>query len=229
MMPLRGVEQTARSLSRLERFQEATAFNLAHANADGFKAIRMAARGSDPDGGTVESVQFEQGAIRETGRPLDVALEGPGFLVVRTAGGERFTRGGALRLDPEGRLVDRAGDPILGEAGEIVVAGTDLTIQSDGTVVVDGAVNGKLRLAEVADPAELQREQPGRFVPTAPPRDPLPGATLLRQGAIEEANVDPLASMVDLLTIQRAYAANVQALRAMDGVLGATNELGEVR
>ena len=53
--------------------------------------------------------------------------------------------------------------------------------------------------------------------------------THVRQGAVEEANLDPLLSMVDLVTIQRAYAANVDALKAMDSVLGAvTNEVGKV-
>ena len=229
-MSLRGIENTAGSLSYLERLQEATAFNLANANTDAFKAIRMAAHssseGSNPE--AVPTLNLNQGTLSDTGQPLDLSLEGPGFFVVRTEAGERLTRGGSFQIDADGRLVDPRGAPVLAEEGDVVILGSKVLVQSDGTILVDGAAAGRLRIENVPDPSSLQREGGGWFAPTSPPTPVAEGAAKVRQGAVEAANIDPITSLVDLLTIQRAYSANMQALRAMDDVLGEANQVGRV-
>jgi flagellar basal body rod protein FlgG len=230
-MPLSGILNTARSLSYYLRWQEVTANNLANTNTDAFKADRIAALGVAKLGYAtpVERTSLEQGSFRDTGRPLDVSLDGPGFLVVQTAHGERLTRGGSLRLDAAGVLTDGHGDPVLGEQGPIVLSGAEVEVRSDGSILVDGAIAGKLRLETVEEPATLLKEGFGRFVPATALEPVAEGSMRVRQGAIEEPNMDPLLSMVDMITIQRAYAANVDALRAMDGVLGVvTGEVGKV-
>ena len=69
----------------------------------------------------------------------------------------------------------------------------------------------------------------GRFIAGGPTHEVDEGGTQVRQGAVEEANMDPLLSMIDLVTIQRAYATNIEALHAMDSVLGTiTTEVGRV-
>lgn len=229
-MPLRGIVNTARSLSYYLRLQEVTANNLANANTDAFKADRMTARQLP---GTeypvpVEKTDLQQGTFRDTGRPLDLSLDGPGFLVVGTEHGERLTRGGSLRLDGAGHLTDAHGSPLLGTQGPLVLSGAEVEVLADGTVRVDGADAGRLRVENVDDPATLLKEGNGRYVPRTPLRAVTPG-TRVRQGAVEEANLDPVLSMVDLVTIQRAYAANIEALKAMDSVLGVvTGEVGRV-
>lgn len=230
-MPLHGILNTARTLSYYLRWQEVTANNLANAHTDAFKADRLAAIGLPGQGHAtpVERTSLEQGAFRDTSRPLDVSLDGPGFLVVQTERGERLTRGGSLELDADGVLIDHHGDPVLGEQGPIVLAGAQTEIRSDGSILVDGAIAGRLRIETVAEPATLLKEGFGRFVPASPTGPVAEGTVRVRQGAIEEPNLDPLLSMVDLITIQRAYSANVDALRAMDGVLGTvTGEVGKV-
>lgn len=230
-MPLQGILNTARTLSYWARRQDVTANNVANANTDAFKGDRLVARQVAGMESPVPArdLDLQQGAFRETGRALDVALDGQGFFVVSTARGERLTRGGSLRLDTVGRLTDSHGDPLVGPQGPVFVRGADVEIRGDGTVIVDGETAGELHLVQVADPSGLLKEGFGRFDTTGPTRPAAEGTLRVRQGAVEEANVDALLGMVDLVTIQRAYSANVDALRAMDSVLGAiANEVGKV-
>ncbi len=230
-MAIGGIVNTARSLAYLQRLQEVTANNIANASSDAFKAdLLFAALPPGQDAPVpVRALDLRHGLVRDTGRPLDLALDGDGFLVVQTARGERLTRGGSLHLDPAGRLVDGHGDPLLGVEGPIVIQGDRFEVDADGTVLVDGTPAGRLRLVAVERPADLLKEGEGRFVPPAATRPVEPGQLRVRQGAIEDANVDPLVAMVELVAIQRAYAANLDALRAMDSVLATVaSEVGRV-
>lgn len=230
-MSLEAIGNTAASLSYYLRLQEVTANNLANANTDAFKAIRLAAHavGGADHPVAVEKSDLRQGALHDTGRPFDLALEGKGFFVVHTEKGERLIRGGPLTLDPDGRLTDLHGAPLLTNDGPVVVVGNTMEILDDGTVLVDGALAGRLRLEQVSDVSQLKREGYGRFDPGGPTQKVPEDTTRVRQGRLEEANIDPIPAMVDLVTIQRAYAANIDALRAMDGVLGiVTGQVGKV-
>lgn len=230
-MPLAGMINTARSLSYFSRVQEVTANNIANVGTDAFKVDRITARQlpGDTHPTPVEKTDLSQGTFKDTGRALDLALDGPGFFVVQTPQGERLTRGGSMRLDAAGVLTDAQGHPLLGEQGPIVLNGGDASIQADGTVLVDGASAGRLRLATVQNPATLMKEGGGRYVAPTPLVEVDEAGTRVRQGGVEEPNSDPLLSMMDLVTVQRAFSANLDALRAMDGVLGViTGEVGKV-
>lgn len=231
-MSLRGIQNAAHSMAYYARMQEVTANNLANVSTDAFKMDRLtgqlSADGTWPV--PVEHTDLRQGTLRQTGRALDVGLEGDGFLVVRTPQGERLSRGGALRLDADGRLTDGANNPILGERGPIVVPTTgQVTIQEDGRVLVDGTELDRLRQETVADPATLRKEGHGLFVAQGATTRVAEGALRVHQGSVEEPNGDAVLGMVDLVTIQRAYSANADALKALDGVLGSiTTEIGKV-
>jgi flagellar basal body rod protein FlgG len=229
-MAIRGIVNTARSLGYYLRLQEVTANNVANASTDAFKPDRLVAHQLP---GTehpvpVQVTDLRQGSFRETGRLLDLSLDGPGFFVVRTERGERLTRGGSLRLDGAGRLTDAGGAPLLGEDGPLVLNGARVEVQGDGTVLVDDALVGRLRIVKSGDPARLLKEGGGRFVPAGALHAVAEGVARVRQGAVEESNLDALLSMVDLVNIQRAYAANVNALKTLDGVLGTVvNQVGK--
>jgi flagellar basal-body rod protein FlgF len=173
-MTMPAILNSAHTLSYYTRLQEMTANNLANASTEGFKADRMTAHaGTDGVPVPASSVDFSQGSLRDTGRPLDIGLTGNGFLVVQTPQGERLTRGGSLQLNGEGTITDRSGNPVLGDGGPIHAVGRDIEIAGDGTVSVDGTKTGKLRLADVANPAIRQRCS--RKAPDAssrPPRNP---------------------------------------------------------
>jgi flagellar basal-body rod protein FlgF len=225
----KGIDATARTLSYYLRRQEATAENLANVGGTAYKSIRATAH-ADPGGApkSVEWTEWSQGALSRTDRPFDLALEGEGFLVVGTPNGERLTRGGSFQLDPGGRLLDASGFPLLGAGGPIHVAGTSFEVHADGEVVVDGARVDRLRVETPVDAALLERLPAGYF--EAGERRAVDGAeTKLRQRHLEGANVDPVLSMVDLIAIQRSYAANLQVMKTMDRVLGvAVTEVGDV-
>ena len=220
-MPPGGIAGLARTLSYYTRLHEVTASNLANAASDGFKADRITAA-LDSSGAfpvPVQQLDLSQGTLRTTGRPLDVALEGEGFLVIRTPAGERLIRGGSLELDGTGLLTDRHGNPVLdGEGRVIALPPGEVTIASDGTVSVAGSSVARLKLVTAAV-GQLRKEGHGRFVSEGEMRPVQPGSVRVRQGQLEEANVDTLAGMVDLVLMQRAYTASVEALRTMDGVL----------
>jgi flagellar basal body rod protein FlgG len=228
---IEGMVNTARSLALQLRMQEVTANNLANANTDAFKATRVAAhsttQGAFPI--PVHALDTRPGAFEPTGRPLDVALEGPGYLVVETDSGERLVRGGSLSLDAHGRLLDPGGDPVLGDRGAIVIAGADVRVAADGVVFADGVAVDQLRIVAPTDPTGLSPEGAGRYVAAGGFAPAPPGSVALRTHGIERPNLDPTLATVDLVSIQRAYAANLDALKTMDGVLGTiTAELGKV-
>jgi flagellar basal body rod protein FlgG len=232
-MGLNAIRSTAQTLGYYTRLQALTANNLANSDTEGFKADVMSARliGDATYPVPVTKVDLTQGALQPSGRPLDLALDGPGFLVLKTEQGERLTRGGSLALDGANRLSDRHGNLVLGENGPIAIPirHAALEIQADGDVVVDGIRIDRLRLETVADPATLMKEGAGRYVATGPTTAVDPATTVLRQGEVEESNQDSLRGVVDLVTIQRAYAANVDSLKALDSVLGTVvNEVGKV-
>jgi len=221
-MTVPGIITTAHALSYYERLQEVTANNLANVSTDGFKLQRLAATSSGNSQYPValEQIDLSQGQIHDTGRDLDVALRGPGFLVTETAHGARLMRGGSLHLDVSGRIVDDQGSPVLGARGPIVLPnGASISIHADGTVLVDGTAVDQLRVDNVADPSKLKEEGGGRFSFSGTLTPVNPAATTVQQGAVEQPNSDAVLGMVDLVTIQRAYAANVDAIKAMDGVL----------
>src|SRR5581483_8947414 len=97
-------------------------------------------------------LDFSTGALRQTGRSLDVALEGDGFLVVQTPRGERYTRDGALTLDANGQLVTAQGDLVVGEGGPITVRPGEVSISEDGRIRVAGQEMGQLKLVRFQTP-----------------------------------------------------------------------------
>jgi len=227
---LPGIVATARSLTYYWQRQRALASNLANISTSAYKAERVAAgtATAQPWPQARSALDLSQGRLLETGRPLDLALEGPGFLVIQSPRGERLTRGGSLQLDAQGRLTTLQGDVLLGQKGPITLPPGPLTIEPSGRILVAGTEVDTLRLVVPGDPAQLQPEGAGRFLAGAKLADRPPG-TAVRQGMLEEANVDAADGLIELITVQRLYQASLQALRIQDGALDvAVNHTGRV-
>jgi flagellar basal-body rod protein FlgG len=172
---------------------------------------------------------FSPGPVTQTGRPLDAAIEGPGFFVVEGRRGPELTRNGAFTRDAQGRLVTLDGLPVLGADRRPVTlpAAGAARLTPDGTVVVNGAPVGRLLLVDVPT-ARLGRASGPRFVPT--PDTPLvPAPVRLVPGALEGSNVNPILTLVELVDVLRTYEAAQRAVRQIDDTVGrAINDVGRL-
>ena len=155
-----------------------------------------------------------QGPIQQTGNPLDVALEGNGFLVVQTPRGERYTRNGALQINNNGELVTSEGFQVVGESGPITFQNSDrdITINNDGSIRVrEGASatadssRGKLRLVDFANPQQLKKDGSSTFQADANQQPRTATDSRVVQGAVEKSNVQGVLEMTRLIEVSRSY------------------------
>jgi flagellar basal-body rod protein FlgG len=221
----------------------AVANDLANASTTGYKHTRTGFRdlvyteaGRAQTGGvrvgagvavTDAGRSFGQGALQNTGEPLDVAIQGEGFLRVKLADGRMgLTRDGNLQLDARGRLSTASGallqPPITVPAG---TAADDIAIGPDGTVRAAGKALGRLDVVTVRAPGELLAAGDNAFVATAASGAAVraPAATRVSQGVLESSNVDMGDEMVEMIDAQRAYQMASKAITTADEMLQIAN------
>lgn len=230
----------------LERQMDVVANNVANVNTNGYKADRSLFEeflntpahednflGRDrrvsyvQDRGTFKD--FTQGAAELTKNPLDVAIDGAGFLVVQTPAGERYTRDGGLQINNQGQLVNASGYQVLGSSGPIVFQPTDkdVTIAADGNVtVLEGtnridSVRGKLRLVSFADAQKLVKEGSNLYSAGAGVAARPDTVSRVRQGFIEKSNVNSVAEMSRMIEVTRTYT-QISAMLQQQGDLRKT-------
>lgn len=156
-----------------------------------------------------------QGPLRQTGNPLDVAIDGKDFFVVQTPQGERYTRNGSFQLNSTGELVTSQGYRVMGEAGPIQfeTEDKDIIINRDGTVAVPDGTRGKLRLVAFEDAQRLQKDGFSTF---SAPNGVVPQPSQLPhviQGSIEQSNVKGIVEMTRLIEVTRAYTQTATLLQ----------------
>ncbi|MEA3402917.1 MAG: flagellar basal-body rod protein FlgG [Armatimonadota bacterium] len=178
---------------------------------------------------------FAQGTFQETGNPLDLVIEGSGFFqVLMPNGSVAYTRAGAFKIDSEGNVVNADGFP-LEPPLVIPTDTTSIAVGSDGTVSATTAGStepqtiGQIELARFANPAGLQNLGHSLLRATAASGEPTTGAPGIdglggiSQGMLEMSNVKVVEEMVNMITAQRAYEANSQAIRIADQMLEIAN------
>lgn len=216
----------------LQRQMDVVANNIANINTTGFKSEQLlfeeylmpVAKDKDfsfpdqqlsytDDWTTIHDMSG--GALVQTGNPLDVALDGKGFLVVNTPDGERWTKAGALQINAEGTLVNLDGNPVLSDGGEIKFSSseTDIMIGTDGSISTSAGSKGKLRIVEFADPQETAREGNNLYSGGSPIAAT---ATRVVQGAIEKSNVSGVGEMTEMIRVQRAYEGIAKLMQQQD-------------
>jgi len=159
--------------------------------------------------------RMRQGPLRETGNPLDIALQGEGFLRVQTDAGERYTRAGNLRLNNDNVLVTQDGWQVQGRNGPITLNGSLIRIDEDGQISDDGdtpgqpAAVGNLDLVTFPEETRLVRDGNGFFRPEEEGAAPVPaqGCTV-QQGALEGANFSTVEGMTHLIETMRIFEAH---------------------
>jgi flagellar basal-body rod protein FlgG len=167
-----------------------------------------------------------QGPLQNTGNPLDVALDGPGFLAVQTGSGVRYTRDGQLVVDGKGRLTTATGELVLGTSGKPITVGqvsdpTKISIDARGTVKVGSRTVGTLAVMSLTG---ATKRGDTLFTGTPGVR---PAGTNVQQGFLEGSGVQPAEAMVDMIVSFRSYETAQRAIQSIDTELGrAANSVG---
>ena len=237
---LEGMYSAAAGMAAQQQRIDALSNDLANVNTTGYKRVRVAFRDLlyTPTGaGAVQGIasgagaaavqvgrSSEEGTIQQTDRPLDLALEGSGYLEVTDANGRRLlTRDGSLQRRPNGRLVTSTG----ADTGITVPAGVaddQVSIGPDGTVSAGNRSLGRLRLVDVRAPEGLQAQGDNLFLPTAASGAPVAArGTTVQQHVLEGANVDLAGAMTDLIDAQRGYEMVSKAITTQDRLMEIAN------
>jgi len=159
-------------------------------------------------------LDLSQGTLERTGNELDLGIQGRGWFSVQTPDGDLFTRDGNFHVSPKGELVTSAGDKVLGTDNRpIPIVGAPVSVGPDGTISVNGALAGQLKLVDF--PAGTPLESVGKTYYSAPDKTAVPATQAsVQQGMLEGSNVNPVASSVELITVQR-YAELIQRALSM--------------
>ncbi len=216
-------ETTLVHLSRmvaLERKLDVVASNVANSDSTGFRARELSFReylkperevdetGKKERPLSLVDPRFQfsnliQGALQQTGNPLDLAIQGEGYFVIKTGPGDRYTRAGRLMIDGSGQIVTPAGEPVMGKSGPIRVPPNDgeVSVAADGTVSTKRAVLGQLRLVRFANPEVLRPLGQSLLRTDQTPTDLSPGQARLISGALEKSNVESISEMSRLADV----------------------------
>ena len=238
-----GLYQSAAGMMTLEYRQNVIANNLANADTVGFKQEVAVFAEREPEsvaggrrGPSARDLQalsgglwlgrthtdYRQGALQGTGNERDVALDGPGFLVVEVDGKPLYTRDGRLIKDAEGQL--RAvtdGAPVLNPAGVPIRMsryGGQPTFDEDGRVLQDGRPVGQLAVVDFADRDTLRHAGNGRF--DAGDAKTIDSPARVLPGYVERSGVEPVRELVNMIETSRAYQINARMLSLQDQSVG---------
>ena len=238
---------TAIGASHIERAQAVHANNLANVSTTGFQAdfAQAQSRWIGGDGiparvyGLTETpgTDFRPGALQQTGRDLDVAINGSGFLAVQLPGGnEAYTRAGDLRVDSVGRLMSADGLPILGDGGPIALppyeklyVGGDgsITVQPEGQGPETQVQVGRLKLVKPEHDA-LVKEDTGLLRRIDGAEEPADENVTVVSGFLESSNVSAVAEMTEILALARQYEIEVRMMRTAEENDRAASQLLQV-
>ncbi len=182
---------------------------------------------------------FEEGSLKKTDNPFDLAIEGKGFFVVETPRGIRYTRNGSFLIDKDNYLVTKDGYKVLGEKGYIKVQNNNFIVNKKGEIIVNAKFNNrkivsnaengwenaqiidKLKIVNFREPRELKKEGNSFFYSTTYSGPPMTPKIMphIRQGFIETSNVNIVEEMVNMIEVQRAYEANSKSVTTADNSL----------
>ena len=243
---LEGMYTAAAGMAAQQTRLDAVSSDLANVDTTGYKSARVAFRDLVYDdfqgygaakgvtigaGSAATSIgrSAEQGALQNTERPLDVALNGQGFIGVKLADGTKaLTRDGNLDTDATGRLKLHTGQ--LLEPPIKLPAAADLSqlkIAADGAVSLKGVKLGQITLLDVPAPAGLQGGPDNTFVATkaSGAARAAAHATVLSQGTLEGSNVDEATAMTNMIEAQRAFQLASKAITTQDQILEIANQV----
>lgn len=212
--------------SGLMREMQVIAHNIANASTTGFRregvvfSEFVARMGDEPSlsmaDGNARMVDLGQAGLSQTGAPYDMGIQGEGFFLLATPEGERLTRAGSFTPSVEGVLVNPDGHALLDAGGAPVavpVGARTVAISQDGTISADGVPVAQIGLWQAVDPLSLRHKAGTLF--SADAVEPAEAA-VIRQGFLEDSNVQPIAEIARMIQVQRAYELGQKFLDAED-------------
>jgi flagellar basal-body rod protein FlgG len=240
---LEGLYSAAAGMAAQQQQLDAIGNDLANVSTNGYKSERVAfsdllynpieEAGTATTAGAGASSQVigrneTQGAVRQTGGPLDLAIEGDGYFQVTLPGGAiALTRNGSFSVDASGTLTTAEGDrlspPIKLPAG---VSPSQVQIASDGTVTAGTTKLGQVKLVTVTSPGHLLANGSGQLTPTAESGAPQPATNArVHQGELEQSNVDMAREMSMMITTQRNFQMTSTAIQNESQMMSIANQL----
>lgn len=257
---LRGIYSSATGMQVHKDMQEMIADNLANANTSGYKEISHSYKsyaddaltdssnsklfGGIAQGAEAYSTNFNlaQGPLRDTGNPLDLAIQGEGFFPIQIGDGQvAYTRNGHFTLDQNGFIVNQQGEFLLDQGLAPIFLGVqgirDLTILTNGTVIVNGDLVAQLNTHSFPKGAPMIRSAGDKYIPSdsgVTMNNSMNNSeynainTTIVQGFIESSNVSPVKTAADMVQVMRGYEANQKALKVQTDTLQMLMEIGSI-
>lgn len=174
------------------------------------------------------AVDLTHGAVKQTGRAWDLAIEGDGYFELATPNGLAYTRAGDFALDPRGRLVTANGFAVQGTQGDIVLDGPDAAIGRDGRITQGGREIGQLRIVRFEKAHALQRGAAGVLQPAPGMAGEPDTRAQVLAGFLEGSNVAPMREMVTMLQTTRHFESAQKLYQGYDDMLAnAIQKLGQ--
>ncbi|MFP4016861.1 MAG: flagellar basal-body rod protein FlgF [Halanaerobiales bacterium] len=236
---IKGIYTSASGMKVNQERLNITANNLANVDTSGFKrdeAVQRSFReelihriegnkatplGSTGSGVMMEGTftQHQQGPLQATGNQLDLALEGSGFFVIDTPEGERYTRDGNFTINEEGLIVTQQGYPVLGEDGPLqTILDQDINIDTNGQVHLGDIAGDSFQILDFEDPQLLEKTGDNLYRANEDVEE-IDADFQIRQGYLENSNVNIVQEMVNMIQVNRHYEANQKVITTNDNIL----------
>jgi len=233
---IRGIYNSSSAMQYLEDKLDVVANNLANANTTGFKKQGVAfnqrlvaeqAKHLDkitidplPAGEVKTYIETTQGALKQTNNPLNFALDGEGYFTVMTHDGIAYTRDGSFTMDDDGYLTTIDGYAVLGEYNSpIRPFDKHFSVGDTGEVVVDNTVVNKFLITDFDTSEVIQRGKNLYFPKDFSTQEFREPSAFVRQGFLEDSNVEIVKEMIQMIAINRQYQAQDKAIKTNDEAL----------
>lgn len=216
-----------------EKQMEVISQNLANSSASAYKKLKISFKDhllgpeNDPEGRIMTDLavirtDFSEGGMRSTGNPLDIALEGSGFIALEN---NRYTRRGDLKRTADGFLTTQSGLAVLGQSGPIRLPEGRVEISPRGEVTVNQIPVDTLKLVDFKDKSELVRLGEDLFQAQGVG---IPSRALVKQGHLEGSNVEVIKEMTHIIMTLREFQAFQKIIQGFDEASSKMNEVAKI-
>jgi flagellar basal-body rod protein FlgF len=240
---LRGIYAAATGMVAQTKKIDGLGNNVANANTPGFKRDEVSFKAYNDqsltdisNGKKIGNASFgvwddevntdvSQGALEQTNLKTDVAITSDGYFSVASTKGTEYTRNGNFNVDAQGYLSLTTGQRLIGQNGAIHVGGDNFQVATDGTILQNGNAVDKIQLYSSPAPQNISKQADGLFA--------IVGATTitgtLKQGYIENSNVDVTSEMTQLMSASRSFQSCQQSFKTMDQTTQQLNQIASLR